>query len=244
MSTATTNNLLHNAIYLVTGAANGLGRALSLELATQGVTVIAVDKDLRRLETLYDEIVAQSAAQPILHPMDFAKAQLEDYETFGQALQEQFERLDGIIHNAALFTGFTPLQQYKPEVWFEIIQANLHAPFLITKATLALLGKSNQAQAVFIDDDSDDDVAYWGAYGVAKAGMRQFMRTLSDEYEQTIKCFGYRPEAMQTALYGKMYPAAAPQNLNPPEAVAQHLVELLANPARVQANSIVKFAGT
>ncbi len=61
-------DLLADRIILLTGAANGIGRALSDAMAMHGATVIMLDKDVHGLEKAYDDIVAAGYTEPALYP--------------------------------------------------------------------------------------------------------------------------------------------------------------------------------
>jgi NAD(P)-dependent dehydrogenase (short-subunit alcohol dehydrogenase family) len=237
--------MLKDRIYLVTGAANGFGRAITMKLATEGATVIMLDKDQRRLESLYDEIVKAGFPEPVIHPMDFTKVELDHYLQLGQALENNFPQLDGIIHNAALFTGFTPLANFKPDVWFNILQTNLNAPHLINQVCLPLIQKSDNAHVIFIDETLDArESAYWGAYGVSKAALLQLMYTLSSETasEESLSVWSYNPGPLKTALRGKMYPAENPDGLGEPEVAADHLVHCLIDDSVEKHGKVVHFS--
>ena len=59
---------------LVTGAGNGIGRAVSKGYAAAGATVVLLDKDVASMESLYDEITADGGAEPAIYPLDLAGA--------------------------------------------------------------------------------------------------------------------------------------------------------------------------
>ena len=124
--------------------------------------------------------------------MDFASAGEDAYEGLAAAVDETFGRLDGLLHNAAWMGANTPISQYDVETWFKVMQVNLNAPFLLTKACIPLLRKSSSARIVFTADDRSS--AYWGAYGVANAGQLSLMQILADELEskphQQSRCHG------------------------------------------------------
>jgi NAD(P)-dependent dehydrogenase (short-subunit alcohol dehydrogenase family) len=64
------NDLLHDRVVLITGAANGIGHALARSLAAHGATTVLLDRDVPGLEKTYDEIVAAGHPTPALYPMD------------------------------------------------------------------------------------------------------------------------------------------------------------------------------
>jgi len=61
---------LADRIILITGAADGIGRALARSCAKHGATVILLDRNVRGLEQAYDEILAAGHREPALYPLD------------------------------------------------------------------------------------------------------------------------------------------------------------------------------
>ncbi|MDD5215691.1 MAG: SDR family NAD(P)-dependent oxidoreductase, partial [Methylococcales bacterium] len=75
---------LTNKVVLITGAAGGLGSTAALTLAKLGATIILLDKNLPKLEALYDKILAENGIEPILYPFDLAGASENDYVELAQ----------------------------------------------------------------------------------------------------------------------------------------------------------------
>ena len=197
-------------VLLITGAADGIGRALARGCAAHGATVVLLDRNVRGMESLYDEIVADNAPEPAIYPMDLKGATPADYAALAQTLQQEFGRLDGLVHNAALLGALTPLSHYDDELWFEILQTNLNAPYLLTRNCLDLLGRADDASVLFMSDAvGRHGKAYWGAYGVAKAGIENMAQVLADELKDNtrIRVNTYDPGAVRTALRLIAYPA-------------------------------------
>src|SRR5690349_14406182 len=85
---------LRDRVVLVTGATGGLGRVLSLALAGCGATLVLHARVVRKLEALYDDIVARGGPEPILAPLDFTRATVTDYADVASAIHAQCGRLD------------------------------------------------------------------------------------------------------------------------------------------------------
>ena len=201
---------LAERVLLITGAADGIGRALARSCADHGATVILLDRNVRGLESLYDEIVADKSPEPAIYPMDLKGATPADYEVLAETLQREFGRLDGMVHNAAMLGTLTPLSHYDDELWFEILQTNLNAPYLLTRNCLELLDLADDASVLFMADSvGRHGKAYWGAYGIAKAGIENMAQVLADELEDNskIRVNTYDPGPVRTALRLIAYPA-------------------------------------
>ena len=201
--------LLHDRVILITGAANGIGRALAGACAAHGASVILLDRDVRALEQAYDEIMAAGHPEPALYPMDLKGATPDDYATLTETIAKEFGKLDGLVHNAANLGALVPFANFEHELWFETLQINLNAPYLLTLACLDLLLQSKDASIVFTADASGrHGKAYWGAYAVSKAGAEGFMQVLADELEANtaIRVNSLDPGAVRTGLRLMAYP--------------------------------------
>lgn len=119
---------------LVTGAGGGIGRLVARRLAASGATVILLGRTIRKLEQVYDEIEQAGGPKPAIYPMNLEGASPKDYPDLAAVIEAEFGRLNGLLHNAALFMGLTPLANYDTELWYRIMQVNVHAPFLLTQA--------------------------------------------------------------------------------------------------------------
>lgn len=203
-------NLLKNRVILVTGAGEGIGKTAAKTLAAHGATVILLGRTIHKLEKVYDEIIAQGSPEPIILPLDLKGANADDYRKISALIMQELGRLDGILHNAAVLGGLTTIELHDIKKWFDIIQTNLHAPFLLTHALLPLLKASPDARILFTADPVGvHGKAYWGAYGVAKAGLINFMQILADELETNthIRVNAIIPPATATRIRKQAYPA-------------------------------------
>lgn len=224
------DRLLENRIILVTGAAEGIGRALATACASRGATVILLDRNVQGLETLYDEITVAGHPEPAIYPMDLKGATPADYRSLAKVLEKEFGRLDGLVHNAAYLGTLIPLAHCDDELWLDVMQINLNAPFLLTRSCLGLLQMSAAAAVLFLSDSvGRHGKAYWGAYGIAKAGIENMAQTLADELESntTIRVNTYDPGPVRTALRLIAYPAENREALATPEAVMKPCLYLL-----------------
>src|SRR5512142_1150921 len=93
-------DLLAGRVVLVTGAGQGLGRAVALECAAHGATVALLGRKQDKLEAAYDAISAAGGAEPALIPLDLAAAASPEFEALAALLRRDLKRLDGIVHCA------------------------------------------------------------------------------------------------------------------------------------------------
>jgi NAD(P)-dependent dehydrogenase (short-subunit alcohol dehydrogenase family) len=151
--------------------------------------------------------------------MDLQGAAPDDYTQLATTLEDEFRQLDGLVHNAAQLGALVPFANFDHELWFQTLQANLNAPYLMTVACLGLLNASKDASIVFTSDAvGRHGKAYWGAYAVSKAGLEAFMQVLADELEANtaIRVNSIDPGPVHTALRRTAYPVEKRGTLNMP----------------------------
>lgn len=215
-------NLLAERVILVTGAGDGIGRAVSLALAGHGATVILLGRTTRKLEAVYDRIVEAGAPRPAIYPMDFEGALPDDHRALAERVDEELGRLDGVLHNAGILGSLTPLELYDPSEWLRVVQVNLNAPFLLTQACLPLLKRAPDASVLFTSSGvGRRGRAYWGAYSASKFAVEGLMQILADELEENscVRVNSINPGRVRTAMRAAAYPAENPSELLTPEAI-------------------------
>ncbi len=222
-------NVADLPVLLITGAAGALGRALVRKALTEGRDCIALDRDRRGLERFHDEMIADGLSAPALYPLDLAGAGMDDYQALAGVLEEQFGRLDGLIHAAADFKSLRPLEHQPVDEWMKIIQAGLTGPMLLTRSLLPLLRRTPGSCVVFIQDrQCADNPAYWGAYGVAQGGREAMVATLSAELgPRGPRIEAIDPGAFRSSLRAAATPAEDPFSWPPPEQAAERVWKLL-----------------
>ena len=218
---------LQDRIILITGASRGIGKAVALECARLGATILLVAKDLNRLEHTYDEIVALNASQPAILNIDLEAAGADDYQTIADSIDKEYGRLDGLLHNAGRVGGLTPLQNIEIDTWSKLITLHLHAPFLLSRACIPLLKNSQDPAILFTVDETNK--AYWGAYGVSKFGQVSLLKILADELDgdQKVRVNGVHPGIVRTDLRTHNYPGINPNEFPAPETVTSPFIYFL-----------------
>jgi len=228
-------HLLAGRIILVTGASDGIGRTAAMRFAERGASVILHGRSAPKLEKVYDEIEQRGWPQAAILPLDLEKATPAHYEQAAEIIDKEFGRLDGLLHNAADPGTLTPLELYEPANWFRVMQVNLHAAWLFTRACLPLLKRSEDASIVFTTADvGRKGRAYWGAYGVACFGLEGMMQILADELaaEGKIRVNSLNPGTVHTNLRSRLYPGENAQSIPKPEDIMDAYLYLLGPDSR------------
>ncbi len=228
--TPTEDKTLHERIILVTGALEGIGRAVALACAAQGATVVLSSFKERDLESVYDAILANGDPEPAILPLNLETATEADYIAAANIVGDTFGRIDALVHCAAFAPFLSRIDDYDAHEWERVIQINLTAPFMLTQACLPFLRMAQDACVLFTADRvGRDGKAYWGAYAAAKFGIEGLMQVLADETRESgaIRANSIDPGIVRTAMRATLYPGED-HMLNPaPEQIAHAYVQLL-----------------
>ena len=145
-------DILKDRIILVTGASDGIGKTLACHIAGLGAQVILHGRNTKKLEAVYDEIEAlENAPRPSIAVLDLATADSEAYTSLASIIEEEFGRLDGLVHNAGILGERLSIEQYDVVEWQRVLHINLTAPFVLTQVLLPLLRKSADQQSLVPD---------------------------------------------------------------------------------------------
>jgi len=223
-----TAELLSDNVILITGAGSGIGAAVAKAYAAHGASVILLDKNIPALELVYDEIMESDAPKPAIYPLDLQGASILDYDELSSNIHDNFGRLDGLVHCAASLGQIAPVQHQDPKVWLETLHINLTAPYLLTRACLALMQKHEHASIIFTTDNHKD-TAYWAGYGVSKAAIESLSKQLADELEcdGRVRVNSVDPGKVQTKFHARAFPAIDPTTLAIPEDVVPAYLYLM-----------------
>jgi NAD(P)-dependent dehydrogenase (short-subunit alcohol dehydrogenase family) len=222
--------LLRGRVIMITGASGGFGRALALECARAGASVILSGRNGSKLDGIYDEIEALGAPQPAIARLDLATATAVDYDHLAKTIADEFGRLDGLVHAAALLGERTPLEHYDVPTWCRVLHVNLTAPFILTQVLMPSLRNSTDASVIFVSSGVvKNPRPFWGAYAVSKSGLESVRGMLSQELESegNIRVNSVNPGRMRTGMRAAAYPAEDPNSLPSPASVAGPFLYLL-----------------
>ena len=227
--------LLDGRVILITGAGGGIGSALAKATAGLGATVVLLGRTTSKLERVYDEIIEAGAPRPGIFVMDLAAAGAEQYDQLGEAIDGEYDRIDGLVHNAGVLGERTPIELYDVLTWQRVLHVNLTAPFILTRALYPFLRRSEDASVVFTSSGvGRRGRAFWGAYAVSKFGTEGLMETLADEVipGQQLRFNAVNPGATRTAMRAQAYPAEDPATLKTPEEIMGVYLYLLGPDSR------------
>ena len=208
------SNILKDKTIVISGAGSGIGRQAAKSFSEHGANLILLSKNIKKLETLYDEIIDENKNDVIIQPINFEIAEENDFEKIISAIKDKYPSIDGLLNNAGVLGEKKPLEQYNYATWKNVIKVNVDASFLLTKSLLPLLKKSNGSSIIFTSSGvGRKGRAYWGAYSISKFATEAMMQIFSEELQNTssvrVNCIN--PGAVRTNMRESAYPAENPE---------------------------------
>ena len=187
---------LRGKTLILTGASSGIGRALAVELARAGASLVL---NARR-ESLLEDVAAlcrADGAKAQAVPGDAARA--ETAETMVAASRSLGE-LFGFVHNAGVLSAGPLLSELPEERFREVLDANVTAGYQLVRAAVPELRRRGRGIAVFVGSGAaESNVAGIGAYSVAKAAEEHLARQLAVEAPE-LTSFVFRPGVVETSM--------------------------------------------
>lgn len=222
---------LRDKVIMVTGAGDGIGREAALSYARHGATVILLGRTVSKLEAVYDEIEALGGQTPAIIPLDMKGATEANYRDMAATIAEQFGRLDGLLHNASLLGVLSPFEHIDLPTWQDIMQVNVTAQFMMTKALLPTLMAAPHPSIIFTSSGvGRTGRAHWGPYAVSKFATEGMAQVLADEYENThLRVNVINPGATNTAMRSRAYPAEDKSKLKTPSDIMNVYLYLMSD---------------
>jgi NAD(P)-dependent dehydrogenase (short-subunit alcohol dehydrogenase family) len=230
---------LQGRVALVTGASRGIGRAVALRFAKEGATVIALARTTKDLESLDDEIRAATGQSAVLvaeNITDFTKI-----DQTAAAIYQRYQRLDILVGNAAVLDQLSPMGDYTPKQWDNIMAVNCTANWRLIRAFDKLLRASDAGRVIFVTSSvARSSEMYWGPYAVSKAALERMAQIYAEEVAFTnVKVNILDPGRVRTQMRAIAKPGEDPDTLPAPDSTTDTFVSL-AEPACTQTGQIIK----
>lgn len=223
-------------VALVTGASRGIGRAIALDLAREGATVVINYSSSAEQAARTAAEIEAAGGQAVAWPANVAEE--KEVVSLFRRVRSELGRLDILVNNAGIIKDGW-LMMMGASKWDEVINVNLRGCFLCTREAMKIM--ANQKQGVIINIASTSGVAGQEGqlnYSASKGGIIAFTRGLAREgAPHGIRANAVAPGFIETDMVRRMDPARLKQyiemiplkRMGKPEEVA-YLVSFLASP--------------
>lgn len=206
--------MLEGKVALITGASQGLGRALALAYAREGAKLAINARSEDSIRPVADE-AESTGAEVLATAADVSRT--EDVERLVRETVERFGGIDVLVNNAGLLGPRVAIEEYPEDEWRKVIAANLTAPFLVAKAAIPHL-REGASIINLVSGVSVEGRAEWGAYSVSKFGLEGLTQILAAELEERgVRVNAVDPGGMRTTMRAGAYPEEDPQTRITPE---------------------------
>lgn len=172
---------LDGRVALVTGGANGIGRAVVQQLAQNGAAVAILDREMPAAEAAAAELAAEGA-RALAVRADVTEP--ESLRAAVRAVTEHFGALHILINNAGINTRSdrVPIHQYSPDDWRRLLDVDLNGVFHASQAAIPAILESGGGRIVNISSIAGlVPLRLQSAYVAAKAGVANLTRSMALE---------------------------------------------------------------
>jgi len=223
---------LRDRVVLITGAGQGIGRAVALACAAQGAQVVLHGKRQKKLETVYDEIIAAGHPEPTIFPLDLARAVDADFVTMVDAIAGQLGRLDGIVHCAVHLDQLRPLDDESMDRWLTMFRVNLISAAALNRACRPLLQASDAGSVVMtVETHALAPSAFWGSFALSKQALLGLTAIQAQEWRAvgSLRINALLPGPVSSPQRNRTHPAEDASALPVPGAIAAGYLYLLSS---------------
>jgi 3-oxoacyl-[acyl-carrier protein] reductase len=184
---------------IVTGAAQGIGRAIALRALTEGMSVIALDKNEVRLAELKKEVGGKFEESALkIYPLDVT--QLTQIQDFFKWLTEEETYPYALVNNAGIFPG-VPFLDYSPDDINLVLSVNLLGPIYMTQHFGRLLAPNKRSGVIVNIASIAGQIGSADAiYGISKSGLLGLTKTSAMALAPNIRVNAVAPAMVQTEL--------------------------------------------
>lgn len=205
---------MREKVAVITGASQGLGRALALAYAAEGAKLVVNARGEESLRSVVEELERREA-EVLAVAADVSKG--EDAKRLIGAAVERFGGIDVLVNNAGILGPRVRIEDYPEDEWRRVIDINLTGPFLVCKAAIPHMRDGGSIINV-VSGVSVEGRAEWGAYSVSKFGVEGLTQILAAELkDRGIRVNAVDPGGMRTSMRAAAYPDEDPMTRITPE---------------------------
>ena len=206
--------MLDGKVALITGASQGLGKALALAYAEAGAKIVINSRSEGSIQPVAEEAEGKGA-EVLSVAADVSDG--KDTQRLVDEAVERFGRIDVLVNNAGVLGPRVAIEEFPEDGWRKVIDANLTGPYLVAKAAIPHMPEGASIINL-VSGVSVEGRAEWGAYSVSKFGVEGLSQILAAELEERgIRSNAVDPGGMRTDMRAAAYPEEDPGTRITPE---------------------------
>ncbi len=228
---------LRGRVAVVTGAGRGIGRAIALALAGEGVRVVLTSRTPHEIEAVAAEVTA-AGGESLAVAADVAVE--ADVRSLFEAAESRFGGPTIVVNNAGL-QHRTPFAEYTVADWDRVVDSHLRGMFLVTHMALPHMQREGWGRILTISSMAGKmGVPNRAAYCAAKYGQIGLTEALDEELHASgIRAHVICPGPAASRMRSEGFPDEDPDSLIQPEDLAEHALFLLRLPPTAQIRELL-----
>ncbi len=195
---------LSGRVAVITGASRGIGRAIALECAGMGASIVVSSRKIAACEAVVSEIEAAGGKATAFACNVGVKPDLE--ALVAHAMQEH-GRIDILIPNAAINPAYGPSAEVSDEIWNKVLASNLTATHWLCQMVLPGMAERGGGSVILLSSIvATVGSANLGIYAISKAAEAQLARNLAIEWgAKNIRVNSIAPGVVKTDFAKALY---------------------------------------
>ncbi len=212
---------LKDRVVLISGASEGIGRAVGAAYAREGARVILSARRANRLQPAVDAI--DGAVEGL--PADLTSA--SEVDALIAEIRERYGRLDVLVNNLGAVVEFGGFEEVDDAAWDLSWDVNVMSTVRLTRGTLPLLSESDRPRVLFIGSlGAKQPTGVWPHYNATKAAMVNLAKSLAMQWaKRGINVNAISPGPIWTESWDREAAQLAGRNDISVEEAGQMLIE-------------------
>ena len=234
---------LAGKVAIVTGGNRGIGRAVCVALAREGVKVAVVGRKESSCEELAVQICSEGGAAMAVRADVSVEA---DVAAMVSSVRQRFERIDILVNNAGVNLPYTPVAELTLDQWNGVVSTNLTGTFLCCRAVVPVMTEQHEGKIINISSIGGRHGAAGRApYRPTKAALINFTECLAAEVKQYgIDVNAVCPGPTDTDMMRDITGGNVPSSMMPPEEIASVVLFLASDESRAITGTAIDAFGT